>query len=109
VVSTSTGMSLFQNFTVQTEKNILNFFEKCFRNVHLDDIFLGDDEETLDYIESEMSKAGITQDLIDETRAATETRMLKDLQELASRGEDLEVPDKNGATPVSFIVNLCLK
>jgi protein phosphatase 1 regulatory subunit 16A len=66
---------------------------------------LGDDEETLDYIESEMSKAGITQDLIDETRAATETKMLKDLQEISNRGEDLEMPDKNGATPVCIFVS----
>ncbi|XP_063704501.1 protein phosphatase 1 regulatory subunit 16A isoform X1 [Culicoides brevitarsis] len=59
-----------------------------------------DDEETLDYIESEMSRRGVTQNLIDETRAATETRMLNDLQEQAKLGSDLEMPDRHGATPL---------
>lgn len=60
-----------------------------------------DDEEALDYIEAEMSKRGVTQELIDETRAATETKMLVDLQETAARQDgDLEVPDSAGATPV---------
>uniref|UniRef100_A0A336KRN3 Protein phosphatase 1 regulatory subunit 16A n=1 Tax=Culicoides sonorensis TaxID=179676 RepID=A0A336KRN3_CULSO len=59
-----------------------------------------DDEETLDYIEGEMSRRGVTQNLIDETRAATETRMLIDLQELAKMGSDLEMPDHHGATPL---------
>ncbi|XP_055620117.1 protein phosphatase 1 regulatory subunit 16A isoform X4 [Toxorhynchites rutilus septentrionalis] len=59
-----------------------------------------DDEEALDYIEAEMSKRGVTQELIDETRAATETQMLKDLQDIAAQGGDLEVPDSQGATPL---------
>ncbi|XP_065085514.1 protein phosphatase 1 regulatory subunit 16A-like [Ochlerotatus camptorhynchus] len=59
-----------------------------------------DDEEALDYIEAEMSKRGVTQELIDETRAATETQMLKDLQDIAVQGGDLEVPDSQGATPL---------
>ncbi|EAT47277.1 AAEL001546-PA [Aedes aegypti] len=59
-----------------------------------------DDEEALDYIEAEMSKRGVTQELIDETRAATETQMLKDLQDTAAQGGDLEVPDSQGATPL---------
>ncbi|XP_058463563.1 protein phosphatase 1 regulatory subunit 16A-like isoform X3 [Malaya genurostris] len=59
-----------------------------------------DDEEALDYIEAEMSKRGVTQELIDETRAATETQMLRDLQDLAEKGGDLEVPDSHGATPL---------
>ena len=59
-----------------------------------------DDEEALDYIEAEMSKRGVTQELIDETRAATETQMLDDLQEVALQNGDVEVPDNNGATPV---------
>lgn len=59
-----------------------------------------DDEETLDYIEGEMSRRGVTQNLIDETRAATETRMLLDLQELAKINSDLEMPDHHGATPL---------
>ncbi|XP_062563251.1 protein phosphatase 1 regulatory subunit 16A-like isoform X1 [Armigeres subalbatus] len=59
-----------------------------------------DDEEALDYIEAEMSKRGVTQELIDETRAATETQMLKDLQDTAAQGGDLEVPDCQSATPL---------
>lgn len=59
-----------------------------------------DDEETLDYIEGEMSRRGVTQNLIDETRAATETRMLNDLQEQVKLGSDLETPDHHGATPL---------
>lgn len=59
-----------------------------------------DDEEALDYIEAEMSKRGVTQELIDETRAATETQMLHDLQDIALQGGDLEIPDPQGATPV---------
>ncbi|XP_058065738.1 protein phosphatase 1 regulatory subunit 12A-like [Anopheles bellator] len=59
-----------------------------------------DDEEALDYIEAEMSKRGVTQELIDETRAATETQMLHDLQDIALQGGDMEVPDLQGATPL---------
>lgn len=62
---------------------------------------LCDDEETLDCIEAEMSRRGVTQELIDETRSATENQMLMDLQDLVTRGGDLEVADKHGATPVS--------
>ncbi|CAD7080364.1 unnamed protein product [Hermetia illucens] len=61
---------------------------------------LCDDEETLDYIEAEMSKRGVTQELIDDTRALTEKQMLNDLMELASIGGDLDVPDHQGATPL---------
>lgn len=62
---------------------------------------LCDDEDTLDCIEAEMSRRGITQELIDETRASTENQMLRDLHEIAERGGDIEVPDRHGATPVS--------
>lgn len=61
---------------------------------------LCDDEETLDCIEAEMSRRGVTQELIDETRAFTENQMLRDLHEIAERGGDIEVPDRHGATPV---------
>ncbi|XP_061392955.1 ankyrin repeat and ELMO domain-containing protein D-like, partial [Musca vetustissima] len=61
---------------------------------------LCDDENTLDYIEAEMSKRGVTQELIDETRSATERQMLKDLQEVSKNGGDLEQPDEQGATPL---------
>nr|XP_036214298.1 protein phosphatase 1 regulatory subunit 12A isoform X1 [Bactrocera oleae]XP_036214299.1 protein phosphatase 1 regulatory subunit 12A isoform X1 [Bactrocera oleae]XP_036214300.1 protein phosphatase 1 regulatory subunit 12A isoform X1 [Bactrocera oleae]XP_036214301.1 protein phosphatase 1 regulatory subunit 12A isoform X1 [Bactrocera oleae]XP_036214302.1 protein phosphatase 1 regulatory subunit 12A isoform X1 [Bactrocera oleae]XP_036214303.1 protein phosphatase 1 regulatory subunit 12A isofo len=61
---------------------------------------LCDDENTLDYIEAEMSKRGVTQELIDETRSSTERQMLKDLMEVARTGGDLEEPDYQGATPL---------
>lgn len=39
-----------------------------------------EDESALDYIEGEMARRGVTQELIDETRASTETQMLHDLE-----------------------------
>lgn len=61
---------------------------------------LCDDEATLDCIEAEMSRRGVTQELIDETRAFTENQMLRDLHEISERGGDIEIPDRHGATPV---------
>uniref|UniRef100_A0A1B0FEK1 Uncharacterized protein n=1 Tax=Glossina morsitans morsitans TaxID=37546 RepID=A0A1B0FEK1_GLOMM len=61
---------------------------------------LCDDESTLDYIEAEMSKRGVTQELIDDTRSATERQMLQDLIDLSRNGGDLEQPDEHGATPL---------
>lgn len=61
---------------------------------------LCDDEETLDCIEAEMSRRGVTQELIDETRSSTELRMLDDLRLLAEDGVDLEAYDHQGATPL---------
>ncbi|XP_076449866.1 protein phosphatase 1 regulatory subunit 16A-like [Babylonia areolata] len=57
-----------------------------------------EDEITLDYIETEMSKRGITQEQIDVTRLATEHQMLADLKEFVSQGGDLEIVDQTGAT-----------
>ncbi|RWS24883.1 protein phosphatase 1 regulatory subunit 16A-like protein [Leptotrombidium deliense] len=59
-----------------------------------------EDELTLDYIESEMAKRGITQEMIDETRAAIENEMLNDLKDIAESGKDLEYRDGQGATPL---------
>ncbi|XP_074028615.1 myosin phosphatase targeting subunit 75D [Leptinotarsa decemlineata] len=59
-----------------------------------------EDEAALDYIEGEMAKRGVTQELIDETRAATERQMLIDLKKLALTGGDLEYYDSQGATPL---------
>ena len=59
-----------------------------------------EDEQTLDYIESEMAKRGITQELIDDTRAMTENQMLIDMSKLAANGYDLNYKDEQGATPV---------
>lgn len=58
-------------------------------------------EATLDYIESEMAKRGVTQELIEETRALPETVMLNDMQNILAKGGDLETRDADGATPVS--------
>ena len=49
-----------------------------------------EDETTLSFIENEMAKRGVTQDLIDTTRAETETRMLHDLAGLVADKGDLE-------------------
>ncbi|XP_070153925.1 protein phosphatase 1 regulatory subunit 16A isoform X7 [Polyergus mexicanus] len=59
-----------------------------------------EDEKTLDCIEGEMARRGVTQELIDETRASTEVQMLRDLQKIASLGGDLEYKDHQGATPL---------
>ncbi|XP_013190725.1 protein phosphatase 1 regulatory subunit 16A isoform X2 [Amyelois transitella] len=58
-----------------------------------------EEERTLDAIESEMAARGVTQRLIDETRAATEMKMLMDVAELVKDGMDLDEPrDNQGAT-----------
>ncbi|CAK9800273.1 Protein phosphatase 1 regulatory subunit 16A [Anthophora plagiata] len=59
-----------------------------------------EDEKTLDCIEGEMARRGVTQELIDETRASIEVQMLRDLQNIASMGDDLEYKDHQGATPL---------
>jgi protein phosphatase 1 regulatory subunit 16A len=65
-----------------------------------------EDEVTLDYIESEMAKRGITQEMIDETRAMNELQMLDDLKKKLALGEDLEARDSQGATPVSIRLSI---
>ncbi|CAG5135918.1 unnamed protein product [Candidula unifasciata] len=57
-----------------------------------------EDEVTLDYIESEMAKRGITQEQIDNTRLTTERQMLADIKEIVAKGGDLEARDALGAT-----------
>ena len=59
-----------------------------------------EDETTLSYIENEMAKRGVTQELIDTTRAETENAMLHDLMKLAGVHGDLEFRDSQGATPL---------
>ena len=54
------------------------------------------------FITGEMARRGVTQELIDDTRASTEVLMLRDLQQLASMNGDLEYKDHQGATPVSI-------
>lgn len=60
-----------------------------------------EDDATLDYIEGEMARRGVTQRLIDETRSAIETQMLTDLKLIKSEGQSLMFRDNQGATPVS--------
>ncbi|CAH1279274.1 unnamed protein product [Diabrotica balteata] len=62
-----------------------------------------EDDAALDYIETEMARRGVTQELIDDTRAATEKQMLIDLKKVAAAGGSLEYYDEQGATPVSFM------
>ncbi|XP_022830059.1 protein phosphatase 1 regulatory subunit 16A isoform X4 [Spodoptera litura] len=58
-----------------------------------------EEERTLDAIESEMAARGVTQRLIDDTRASTEMKMLRDVDELVKAGMDLDEPrDNQGAT-----------
>uniref|UniRef100_A0A915JY74 Protein phosphatase 1 regulatory subunit 16A n=1 Tax=Romanomermis culicivorax TaxID=13658 RepID=A0A915JY74_ROMCU len=59
-----------------------------------------DDEETLDYIESEMAKRGVTQEDIDEERLIYEKKMLQDVQYLFKNGKNFEFKDEKGATPL---------
>jgi protein phosphatase 1 regulatory subunit 16A len=67
-----------------------------------------DDDHTLDYIETQMDRSGITQEMIDETRSKTENQMLLDLKTLAkksslsSRSIDdiLSYRNAEGATPL---------
>ena len=59
-----------------------------------------EDETTLSFIENEMAKRGVTQELIDETRGRTEAKMLADLAQLAAEHGDLEFRDKHRATPL---------
>ncbi|KAK9887181.1 hypothetical protein WA026_020634 [Henosepilachna vigintioctopunctata] len=59
-----------------------------------------EDEQALDCIEGEMAKRGVTQQLIDETRASTERQMLADLKQIAMKNGDLETYDSQGATPL---------
>ncbi|XP_013860227.1 protein phosphatase 1 regulatory inhibitor subunit 16B isoform X2 [Austrofundulus limnaeus] len=59
---------------------------------------LCEDDPTLDIIETAMANRGITQEMINETRASTERRMIEDIQELLRRGEEVNQQDSQGAT-----------
>jgi protein phosphatase 1 regulatory subunit 16A len=52
-----------------------------------------DDDKTLDYIETQMDRIGITQDMIDKTRSHIENRMLMDLQILTKNKSSLRSID----------------
>ncbi|XP_052062716.1 protein phosphatase 1 regulatory subunit 16A-like isoform X3 [Mytilus californianus] len=57
-----------------------------------------EDEVTLDYIETEMAKVGITQEEIDERRLIPERNMLNDVSRLAKTGGPLDERGSDGAT-----------
>ncbi|XP_050396765.1 protein phosphatase 1 regulatory subunit 16A [Patella vulgata] len=59
-----------------------------------------EDERTLDYIETEMAKRGITQEEIDDKRLASEKYILEDLEKKADTKKGLEFRDHIGATPL---------
>ncbi|XP_032370757.1 protein phosphatase 1 regulatory inhibitor subunit 16B [Etheostoma spectabile] len=59
---------------------------------------LCEDDPTLDIIETAMANRGITQEMINETRASTERRMLGDIQELLRQGQEVNQQDSQGAT-----------
>jgi ankyrin repeat protein len=55
-----------------------------------------DDDITLDYIETQMDRIGITQEMIDKTRSQVENQMLIDLQYLVkkkSQGSSRSIDD----------------
>ncbi|NXH18734.1 PP16A phosphatase, partial [Bucco capensis] len=59
---------------------------------------LCEDEVTLDCLESAMAEQGITQEKIEDARAATERQMLREIQELLQEDADLDAPRGHGAT-----------
>ncbi|NXQ26743.1 PP16A phosphatase, partial [Alaudala cheleensis] len=59
---------------------------------------LCEDEATLDCLESAMAEQGITQERIEDARAATERSMLQEIRELIRDGAELDVPRGHGAT-----------
>ncbi|XP_077191534.1 protein phosphatase 1 regulatory inhibitor subunit 16B [Paroedura picta] len=59
---------------------------------------LCEDEPTLDVIETCMAYQGITQEKINEMRAAPEQAMINNITELIATGQDLNAADEQGAT-----------
>ncbi|XP_036261921.1 protein phosphatase 1 regulatory subunit 16A isoform X1 [Molothrus ater] len=53
---------------------------------------LCEDEATLDCLESAMARQGITQERIEEARAATERAMVAEIRELVRQGKELDAP-----------------
>lgn len=62
---------------------------------------LCEDEQTLDYLESQMIARDITQDMIDLARATKEMQMIGDLENKLSNGIDINtIVNENGVTPI---------
>ncbi|KAI4886631.1 hypothetical protein NFI96_012748 [Prochilodus magdalenae] len=59
---------------------------------------LCEDDVSLDIIETAMANRGITQEMINETRAAVESRMVGDIQNILHNGKDVNLQDSQGAT-----------
>lgn len=59
---------------------------------------LCEDVTTLDYIESEMARRGVTQELIDQTRLSTENQMLADIKQMIKNGGNLNSQGSCGET-----------
>ncbi|KAM9304465.1 protein phosphatase 1 regulatory subunit 16A [Morus bassanus] len=59
---------------------------------------LCEDEVTLDRIEAAMAERGITQEKIEEARAAAERGMVREIRQLVRAGADLDAPQGRGAT-----------
>ncbi|XP_047202941.1 protein phosphatase 1 regulatory inhibitor subunit 16B isoform X1 [Girardinichthys multiradiatus] len=59
---------------------------------------LCEDDPTLDIIETAMANRGITQEMINETRASTERKMMGDIQEMLRLGDEVNQQDSQGAT-----------
>ncbi|NXH48534.1 PP16A phosphatase, partial [Dicaeum eximium] len=59
---------------------------------------LCEDEATLDCLESAMAQQGITQERIEEARAATERAMIREIRGLIRDGAELDLPRGHGAT-----------
>ncbi|KAM6209082.1 LOW QUALITY PROTEIN: protein phosphatase 1 regulatory subunit 16A [Sarcoramphus papa] len=59
---------------------------------------LCEDEVTLDCLETAMAEQGITQEKIEEARAATERGMVREIRQLVQAGADLDAPRGHGAT-----------
>ncbi|XP_069035493.1 protein phosphatase 1 regulatory inhibitor subunit 16B [Lepisosteus oculatus] len=64
---------------------------------------LCEDDPTLDIIETAMANRGITQEMINETRAAVERRMMGDLQTLLQENRDLNCADSQGVTLLHIV------
>ncbi|XP_072266609.1 protein phosphatase 1 regulatory subunit 16A [Pyxicephalus adspersus] len=59
---------------------------------------LCEDDVTLDNIETAMAEQGITQEKIEESRAATERKMMSDIQQLVESGSEVNAQDESGTS-----------